>query len=125
MATIPASLQACGVGNPPSWRIRDSHIEHFALADQIIETPHDFLYGRHLVPYVDPIQVDIVRPQTLQTWFEGLHHISPVIASRIRVFPWSRIGVFRRHHHLLVQPSILDLDALFHGYFFVQRRSAF
>src|SRR6202162_5903374 len=69
--------------------IRNSDVEHLALANQIIQPSHDFFNWRNLVPHVDPVKVETVlaigRSPTGQEHeklheivFDNLSDLSPV-----------------------------------------------
>src|SRR6266436_8945283 len=87
--------------DPPRGGIRNSDVEHLALANQIVQSAHDFFDWRNLVPHVDPVQVDVVGLQSLETRFHCLHHTFAVIAGRVRIYTLRSHGVFASHYHTL------------------------
>jgi hypothetical protein len=46
--------------DPPGRGIRDADVEHFALANQVIQSSHDLFDRRNLVADVDPVEIDVV-----------------------------------------------------------------
>src|SRR5260370_39648464 len=87
--------QSICLSDPPRGSIRDADVENLALANNIVQTSHDFFHGCDSIPDVHPVQVDVVGLQSLQTGFQCLHHILAVIASRIGIVARSGVGVFR------------------------------
>jgi hypothetical protein len=87
--------------DPPGRGIRDADVEHLAYANQIIQRSHDFFDWRHLIPDVDPVEIDVVGLQSFEARFHCLHHVLALIAGRVLVRTRNGIGVFRGHHHAL------------------------
>src|SRR3984893_62104 len=67
----PASKlrQSICLGDPPSGSVRDADVENLALANNIVQTAHDFFHWCDPIPDVHPVQVDVVCLQSLQTGF--------------------------------------------------------
>src|SRR5882762_2763185 len=86
---------ARGLGDPPGGSVRDADVKSLALANQIVQTAHDFFHRRDPVPDVHPVQVDVVGLQSFQTGFHRLHHVLAMIARRIRIIAWRGVGVLR------------------------------
>src|SRR6266849_1506242 len=72
----PASKlrQSICLGDPPSGSVRDADVENLALANQVVQTAHDFFHWCDPIPDVHPVQVDVVGLQSFQTVFYCLHH---------------------------------------------------
>src|SRR5215510_9604918 len=72
-----------GLGDPPCGSIGDADVEHFALADEVVERAHDLFDGRESVPNVHPVKVDVAGLQALEAGFDGLDHALAVVACSI------------------------------------------
>src|SRR6202795_3788151 len=87
--------QSICLGDPPGGSVRDADVKNLALANQVIQTAHDFFHRCDPVPDVHPVQVDVVGLQSFQTGFHCLHHVLAMIARRIRIIAWRGVGVLR------------------------------
>ena len=83
------------LGDPPGGSVRDAGVENLSLANEIVQSTHDFFHWCDPIPDVHPLQVDEVGLQPLQTGFHCLHHALAVIARRIRITAWRGVGVLR------------------------------
>jgi len=92
--TIRAVGQCIRLSDPPRWGIRNSDVEHFALANQIIQPSHDFFDWGNLVPHVDPIEIDVIGLQPLETRSHCLHHILALVAGRVWAVPGAAFVYF-------------------------------
>src|SRR5882762_7396010 len=90
--------------DPPGGSIRDACVEYLAGSNQIVESSHDLVDGRDLIPDMDPIQVDVVGLQPFETRLHGLHHTLALVARGVRVCAWKSVGVFRSEHDALAMP---------------------
>ena len=81
------------LGNPPGGGIGDANVEHFALADEVVEPTHDLFHGRESVPDVDPVQVDVAGLQALEAGFDGVDHAFAVVPGSIRVLAGNGVTV--------------------------------
>ena len=68
--------------------LRDAHVQHLALADQVVEGAQGLLQRRLVVVAVGLVQVDVVGPQPAQRAVRGLHDVlagqAPVVRARGR-----------------------------------------
>ena len=97
----PASKlrQSVCLGDPPGGSVRDAGVENLSLANEIVQSTHDFFHWCDPIPDVHPVQIDVVGLQSFQTGFQCLHHAFAVIApphwDRCRAQRWSILSLER------------------------------
>src|SRR5580704_10977090 len=64
---------------------------------------------------MDPIQIDVVGLQSLETRFHSLHHVLALIAGGVRVCAWKSVGVFSSEHDALAMASHKIAEKRFAG----------
>ena len=75
----------CWILPPPTPAHPRCRVEHLARTHEIIESPHHLFDWRDLVPNVQPVEIDVIRPQPFQAGLDRLHHVLALVATRVGV----------------------------------------